>query len=155
MLGNGLRFYKNKKNNSSRVALQYSQKKNEIINDLAVDKNEAIWVASSFSGPHKLSPKKGNIFLQENYFEGQSISSVYIDNDDEIWIGNQDGIQNQEFNERASFINSDGTMYFGGIGGFNIFNPENLKNIDVSKLLYFSELKVKDEVINTYNLSST
>ena len=115
-LGNGLSFYNKKKNIFSRVALQYSQKKNEIINDLAVDKNGAIWVASSFSGLHKLSPKKDNSFLQENYFAGQSISSVYIDDDDEIWIGNQDGevfhLNSKQFNatDEASVLTLKGTI---------------------------------------------
>nr|WP_294949677.1 sensor histidine kinase [uncultured Mucilaginibacter sp.] len=37
-----------------------------------------------------------------------------------------DGLQSNEFNTAAYYKSAKGTMYFGGIKGFNWFNPENL-----------------------------
>ena len=37
-----------------------------------------------------------------------------------------DGLQSNEFNPRSSYKNSAHSLFFGGIKGLNIFNPENL-----------------------------
>jgi PAS domain S-box-containing protein len=38
-----------------------------------------------------------------------------------------DGLQSNEFNSNAYFRAMDGTMYIGGINGFNLFHPENVR----------------------------
>ena len=35
-----------------------------------------------------------------------------------------DGLQSNEFNGRSCFKAKHGNMYFGGINGFNVFNPQ-------------------------------
>lgn len=73
-----------------------------------VDDNNNIWMSTN-GGISKLCTK-------ENTFENFTII---------------DGIQSNEFNGRACFKDSNnGYMYFGGINGFNVFNPDN---IEVSK----------------------
>jgi ligand-binding sensor domain-containing protein/signal transduction histidine kinase/CheY-like chemotaxis protein len=41
-----------------------------------------------------------------------------------IRYGLEDGLQAREFNRRAHFRSTDGTMYFGGVNGVNIFHPD-------------------------------
>ena len=38
-----------------------------------------------------------------------------------------DGLQSNEFNSNAYFRSRDGTLYVGGVRGFNLFRPENMK----------------------------
>ncbi len=38
--------------------------------------------------------------------------------------GLEDGLQAREFNRRAHYRSPDGTMYFGGVNGVNIFRPD-------------------------------
>lgn len=38
-----------------------------------------------------------------------------------------DGLQSNEFTSNAYFESADGTMYIGGISGFNLFRPEDIK----------------------------
>ena len=38
-----------------------------------------------------------------------------------------DGLQSNEFNSNAYFRTHNGTMYVGGINGFNLFRPENVR----------------------------
>jgi PAS domain S-box-containing protein len=38
-----------------------------------------------------------------------------------------DGLQSNEFNSNAYFRSRDGTMYIGGVHGFNLFRPENVQ----------------------------
>jgi ligand-binding sensor domain-containing protein/signal transduction histidine kinase len=40
----------------------------------------------------------------------------------------QDGLQNDVFNKWAFFKSKKGEMYFGGISGFNVFQPDNIKD---------------------------
>src|SRR5690606_12225106 len=37
-----------------------------------------------------------------------------------------DGLQNNEFNGKAAYQDDQGNLYFGGMNGFNIFNPEKI-----------------------------
>jgi signal transduction histidine kinase/ligand-binding sensor domain-containing protein/DNA-binding response OmpR family regulator len=38
----------------------------------------------------------------------------------------EDGLQSDEFKPHSAAISSDGTLYFGGVNGFNMFNPERI-----------------------------
>ena len=40
--------------------------------------------------------------------------------------GTEHGLQGNEFNYGAGFRGADGTLFFGGLNGFNAFNPKNL-----------------------------
>ena len=44
-----------------------------------------------------------------------------------INYGVQDGLQGNEFNAGAYYRNDDGEMFFGGMNGFNVFKPEEIK----------------------------
>ncbi len=37
-----------------------------------------------------------------------------------------DGLQGEQFNRKACFVDSSGVMYFGGLHGFNIFDPRRI-----------------------------
>ena len=38
-----------------------------------------------------------------------------------------DGLQSNEFNGRSSFKSKDGKLFFGGINGFNVFDPDSVE----------------------------
>lgn len=40
----------------------------------------------------------------------------------------EDGIQGNEFNYRSCYRNMQGTMYFGGVNGYNVFHPDSIHN---------------------------
>ncbi|MEJ7767734.1 MAG: response regulator [Chitinophagaceae bacterium] len=48
-----------------------------------------------------------------------------------------DGLQSGEFQRDVSFKSADGTMYFGGINGLNVFHPDSIKyNKDVPPIAF-------------------
>ncbi len=59
----------------------------------------------------------------------------------------RDGLQGNEFNERAALRGPDGRLYFGGIHGLNIFNPENLWENPYVPPLVFTEFRLFNEVV--------
>jgi len=59
----------------------------------------------------------------------------------------RDGLQNNEFNQGAGMKKSDGTLFFGGINGFNYFDPNQIEaDTSISKLV-FSDLQIEYESI--------
>ena len=132
--------------------------------DILIDAKQRTWAAT----------RDGlNLLLDDNTFEswtGQEqfpnavVYSVQDDDEGNLWMGTndglvkfdprsrsfmhyglEDGIQGKEFNISARYKDEDGTVYFGGIGGLTFFNPADLKDIDVPRPIYLSQLRVKGE----------
>ena len=59
--------------------------------------------------------------------------------------GPQDGLQSAEFNLGASFKSSDGTIYFGGIAGFNAISPDEVSAERTPPKLAISRILVMNE----------
>ena len=53
-----------------------------------------------------------------------------------------DGLQNEEFNLGASFRDREGDLYFGGINGFNIIDPEGIRKNDRVPPIVITGLKI-------------
>ena len=57
----------------------------------------------------------------------------------------QDGLQDNEFNSGSAFTSSTGEVYMGGINGFNVFHPSDLKGnpfappVVITEILLFNE----------------
>ena len=48
-----------------------------------------------------------------------------------------DGLQGEQFNRKACFVDNSGIMYFGGVHGFNIFDPRRIPAVprDASRVI--------------------
>jgi hypothetical protein len=55
------------------------------------------------------------------------ISKLYADSGRFVNYDVKDGIQSNEFNLGAYFKGKDGKFYFGGMNGYNVFDPEDIK----------------------------
>jgi PAS domain S-box-containing protein len=70
-----------------------------------------------------LEDNEGNLWLTTNNglakFDPQTETIKTYDS--------SDGLQSNEFNSNAYYRSRNGTMYIGGINGFNAFNPEEIK----------------------------
>ena len=58
-----------------------------------------------------------------------------------------DGLQGNQFNAGASLTASDGKLYFGGINGFNYFNPADLISNDYVPNVLITDLKVNNQSV--------
>ena len=58
-----------------------------------------------------------------------------------------DGLQGNEFNAGAYYKNSDGEMFFGGINGFNCFNPRDIKDNPYIPPVMITGLQVLNEEV--------
>ena len=58
-----------------------------------------------------------------------------------------DGLQSNEFNSNAYFRAHNGTMYIGGINGFNLFDPQNVKPNPVAPQVAMTGFEVFNEPV--------
>jgi ligand-binding sensor domain-containing protein len=77
---------------------------NNVIYDILEDDSGCIWISTN-RGLSKLNPKTEE-------FRNYTIS---------------DGLQGYEFNRNAAFKSDNGEIFFGGLNGFNVFAPKEIK----------------------------
>ena len=113
------------------------------------NKKGELWIATEGS-LKKYIPEKDN-FKEYNYidlnFSNSTLMSLVEDNENNFWISTNnglicynyetgenrtyfvnDGLQSNEFMLGAYCKSSGGQIFFGGINGFNTFQPEEIKN---------------------------
>jgi signal transduction histidine kinase len=59
-----------------------------------------------------------------------------------------DGLQSNEFNAGACYVNENGELFFGGIDGFNAFFPENIRDNPTIPPVVLTSLVHGDEQVN-------
>ena len=125
----------------------------------------SIWVGT-YNGLNKLDRNTGK-FIRYSVADGLPNSMIYgilKDDDRNLWISTnkglckfnyhtgtfrtytaKDGLQGDEFNQSACFKSKSGKMYFGGLNGFNVFNPDEIKDdtlkapVKITSLLLFNK----------------
>lgn len=112
-------------------------------------------------------------FDSNNGLAGTYIYGILIDDDGNAWCSHQrglssiekntfriinydleDGIQHWDFNNRAFLKTRDGTLYFGGVNGFNYFKPPLKIKSHYQPEIYFDEILINNkriEAINGFN----
>ena len=111
------------------------------------DRSGSIWLGTHSGGLNKFDPKT-ETFIHYNEQDGLASNVVYgILEDDQgyLWLSTNngvsrfdpfteqfknfdvsDGLQSNEFNAGAYHEGKNGEMYFGGVNGYNSFNPEKI-----------------------------
>ncbi|MBI1835901.1 MAG: hypothetical protein HYR91_01410 [Flavobacteriia bacterium] len=92
-----------------------------------------------------LPDKKNNLWLSSNKgLSCYNIKSKKITNYEEIH-----GLMSNEFNLGAYLQSKSGLLYFGGIYGFNFFNPSNLGKQENNIKVVFSKIKLDNNWLKT------
>lgn len=150
------------------------------------DKGE-LFIGTFGGGLNKYIPAKGSQkegFKSYNLKDGlpnNVIKSILEDNSGNLWLSTNkglskfnpntetfknydvnDGLQNNEFQELTGLKRKNGELLFGGINGFNVFNPENISDNTlpagtvISKFSIFNEeIKVGEEYNGNVVLDSS
>ncbi|QQS37578.1 MAG: response regulator [Ignavibacteriales bacterium] len=118
------------------------------ISSIMQDSQGTIWVGT-YNGLNKFS-KQSRKFIRYTTNEGLPNNTIYgllEDNHNNLWISTNkglcrfnyrsgrirnyntnDGILNEEFNQWAYFKGNSGKMYFGGVNGLTVFNPDEISD---------------------------
>lgn len=135
------------------------------------DQSGIIWVGTSGGGLNKIDPKTGSIqsYTTEQGLPNNLVYGIIDDQDGNIWASTnlglsklnvttgqfvnydvKDGIQSNEFNLGACYKSKDGKLYFGGMNGFNVFDPSSIRNnpnkpvVVISAFRKFNELQPEE-----------
>ena len=93
-----------------------------------------------------LLDEKGNCWTSHQ----RGLSFINGTNYNTINFTKEDGIQDWDFNNRAYYKATDGTMFFGGIKGFNYFKPP----LKYDNTIYKSKVYVDEILINQNKLAT-
>jgi signal transduction histidine kinase/ligand-binding sensor domain-containing protein/DNA-binding response OmpR family regulator len=132
------------------------------------DDSGQIWIATLNKGIALYSKEKGVIRYfgeKEGLANNQSLS-ILEDNNHFLWIGTtnglsrfnpgtgyfqtfsgKDGLQNSQFNYGAAVKLTSGDLVFGGISGFNIFNPLQIGGNEFIAPVVLTELRILNKRI--------
>ncbi len=127
-----------------------------------------LWVGTNGSGLNRLDIDAG-LFTRYTAKDGLPNDVVYgilTDNDGHLWISTnnglskfspsqqsfqnfeaKDGLQGNEFNRYAYCKTKDGTLFFGGINGFNYFNPQEIGKNALPPNIVITALKIGNKPV--------
>jgi signal transduction histidine kinase/ligand-binding sensor domain-containing protein len=90
-----------------------------------------------------LTDSNNNLWMSTN----RGISRFDVNNANFKNFGLSDGLQGLEFNGNAYLRAKDGSLYFGGINGFNFCHPERYHSTRTNPSVYFYNLRVNEEAV--------
>ncbi|MBK9925060.1 MAG: PAS domain S-box protein [Anaerolineales bacterium] len=127
-----------------------------------------IWLGTQL-GLDRLDPRTGDFkhYTEKNGLPNNVVLGILEDDDGDLWITTNnglakfdphteaftiydasDGLQSNEFNSNAYFQSANGTMYVGGVNGFNLFRPEDVKPNLVVPQVVVTRFDVFNEPLN-------
>ncbi len=140
---------------------------NNIVNVIFEDSKHQLWVGTH-DGLNLYHPetKSFTSYFVKNGLPNNTIVSMMEDAKRNLWIstnkglsrfnlttkkfrnyGISDGLQSNSFNRNANFKMPNGTMYFGGLNGFNVFHPDSIHDNLSKPPVFITDFKVFNKPI--------
>jgi signal transduction histidine kinase/ligand-binding sensor domain-containing protein/DNA-binding response OmpR family regulator len=126
------------------------------VESLYESENGILWVGTAGGGLCRFNAERGSFFTisEQDGLISNTIHGILADKHGRLWLSTNgglscvdpqrntvhnynvsDGLQGDEFNEGAYFQSSSGEMFFGGVNGVTVFNPDSIvENVTVPKL---------------------
>ncbi len=132
------------------------------------DKKGNLWIGTDGGGLNLLSPdlKTFKHFTIDDGLPSNVIYGILEDDSSNLWLSTAiglskfnpekktfrnydklDGLQSNEFTYTAACKTKDGKMLFGGIEGFNMFRPEEIKDNLTIPPVYITELLIFNKTV--------
>ena len=167
--GNGLSLYQRKSDNF--VNFKYHQNNERAlshgnIQSISQTRDGFLWLGTNGGGISRLNANTRQFkhYTSSDGLISNMVFGVLVDNDDDLWISTpeglsqfdhmnntfnnyfpEDGLQNEGYNNVSAWSKlSNGELAFGGVSGFDLFLPKNIKkqiippNIVIADFLLFN-----------------
>lgn len=133
-------------------------------------KHNCYWIGTMGGGLNRLDKRSGKFYYytEKDGLPNNIVYKIYPDSRNNIWISTnhgisqfnidnesflnydvRDGVQGFEFNHNAGMMDEDGYIFFGGMNGYNFFNPDNIRQNKNLAPIVISEFKIHDKIFNT------
>ena len=140
----------------------------DVINAIHQDQRGVLWLATA-NGLDHLDPDTGlfSHYREEDGLPSNNVVGILEQPMGNLWLStnrglsrfdpknetfrnfdSSDGLQSLEFNSGAYYQNDSGAMFFGGINGFNVFHPDDVRDNPYSTPIVLSELLIQNEVVS-------
>jgi len=136
------------------------------LHTLHIDVNNQLWLASA--NGLILFDRENEKFTRFSVTDGLTSNTVYCiaESGEYLWLGtsngltrwhateytasrfyNEDGLQSKEFNPNTCYSAKNNKLIFGGVNGFNFFDPNDIDNQYTASPVIISEIKLDDMII--------
>lgn len=123
----------NQKNNEFKLYNKQNLLPEEYLYNALEDDNKNIWFSSN-NGLIRFNPNKNKFYTYTT----------------------EDGLQADEFNIGACYKDNNGELYFGGINGYNVFDPNSIKNDSIPPNIVITKFNIHyQEVIPGQKIDGT
>jgi len=142
--------------------------KSNDIGSIVEDSKGYLWFTSNY-GITKYNPhtKKVIWYSTADGLIDNTVSDMLEDNNGNIWISTirgismldtetqkiknfdvSDGLQSNEFTVNTALKAKDGNLYFGGIEGFSVINPNNLKENKIKPVVRITDFQIFNKSVS-------
>lgn len=88
--------------------------------------------------------RQGRLWISSN----AGLTRLDLDSGAVLNYDRHDGLQANEFNSGAALVDAQGRLYFGGINGFNVFDPDRLEKKQVPPGVVITAARVSDQPLD-------
>jgi len=141
---------------------------NDQISGILEDYEGNIWIPTYGGGINKFDPLTNtfSLYTTKDGLPGNNFYGLLEDNNSNIWFSSSagltmydikskaftnydinDGLQSNEFNGGAHHKDKNGLLYFGGVNGFNVFNPDDIHTNSIAPKITFTDFKIKNKSV--------
>ena len=171
----GLCWLDRKNNKISRYDESFNKLPSNIIFSLFADGDDNIWIGTLGGGLSLLNIKTLGLktYSEDDGLAENTVKSIVPDNNGHLWLSTNkgiscfnlksksfrnynlsNGIQSYEFSLGAGLFTKSGEILFGGINGFNSFNPDLLSiNTNVPPVV-ITGFEIFNKTVNIYSKDS-
>jgi len=155
-----VKHYRSSRNDSTSLSGDY-------VISFCEDQGQNIWIGTS-SGLNRFN-ESSQTFSHMNRrigLEEYMINGLIEDDEGRLWISTNrglycyhpvsgnlrhydylDGLQSNEFNRGSVYKNKKGELFFGGVFGFNVFKPDEIRTNPIAPPVIISNLKLFNEPV--------
>ena len=155
---------------------------NDAVYSITEDQQGALWVGTRGGGLNRFDTASGRFshLREKDGLSNDSVVAMAWDSQQQLWLATnrglnrfdskarefvrydvRDGLQENQFNPGAVFSAKDGSLYFGGVNGFNHFWPErvaftgDLPQVMLTGFSLFNRPLAVGEQVGDFRLSRT